>query len=54
VQSVSAQQPKYDALAVHDHTLVPTGSLHAWHDLRKALIEMTHGDIAPDEFPNGG
>jgi hypothetical protein len=54
VPGVSAQQPKDDALAVHDHTLVPTDSLYARHDLRKAVIGMTYRDIAPDKLTNGG
>jgi hypothetical protein len=34
--------------------LVPAGRLHTLQDLANAVIEMTDGNIAPDEVPNLG
>jgi hypothetical protein len=52
VQGFSAQQPEHNTRAVHDHTPVPTGCPDTWCDLTTTVIGLTHGDVAPDEFPN--
>jgi hypothetical protein len=54
VQGFSAQQPEHNAIAVHNHTPVPTGRLDTLHNLTSTIIRVTHGDVAPDDLSHGG
>ena len=54
MQGFATQQPEHDTVTVDDHTLVPAGRLHTLQDLANAVIEMTDGNIAPDEIADLG
>ena len=54
MQGFAAQQPEHNPGAVDDHTLVPAGRLHTLQDLTHVVVEVTDGNIPPDEIPNLG